>query len=89
VLPQYLLLCSFGFGETQFQIFLLMASRRLSADRFYTSDYTAEVYTEVGMKWIEAATFRDVLLRHVPELQASGWNIPLNAFNPWTRPGQP
>ena len=29
----------FGFGETMFQIFILNASRRLQADRFYTDCY--------------------------------------------------
>lgn len=77
---------SFGFGETQFQVFILMASRRLAADRFYTSDYNAATYTQVGLDWIEGATFRSVLLRNVPELRASGVQIPPNAFNPWTLP---
>lgn len=80
---------SFGFGETQFQVFILMASRRLAADRFFTSDYTAASYTQVGLDWIEAASFRSVLLRNVPDLlKASGVKIPPNAFNPWTLPTQ-
>jgi hypothetical protein len=33
----------FGFGETMFQIFILNASRRLQADRFYTDSYNEEV----------------------------------------------
>ena len=39
---------NFGFGETMFQIFILNASRRLQADRFYTDDYRPEVYTRGG-----------------------------------------
>jgi len=78
--------CSFGFGETQFQVLIVMASRRLAADRFYTSDYTADSYTQVGLDWIEAATFRSVLLRNIPALKAAGVQIPPNAFNPWTLP---
>jgi hypothetical protein len=77
---------SFGFGETQFQVFILMASRRLAADRFYTSDYNAATYTQVGLNWIEGADFRSVLLRNAPELEASQVQIPPNAFNPWTLP---
>lgn len=79
---------SFGFGETQFQVFILMASRRLAADRFFTSDYTAASYTKAGLEWIEAASFRSVLLRNVPGLKATGIKIPPNAFNPWTLPIQ-
>lgn len=83
----YVCTCSFGFGETQFQVFLLMASRRLAADRFFTAEnYNPDTYTQAGLDWIEAATFRGVLQRHVPELQAAGWIIPANAFNPWVPP---
>jgi hypothetical protein len=58
----------FGFSDTAFRIFLLMASRRLRSDRFLTKDFRAEVYTELGMDWIESNGFRDVLARHCPEL---------------------
>lgn len=81
-----LLLHSFGFGETQFQVFVLMASRRLAADRFFTTDYNAASYTQVGLDWIEAASLRSVLLRHVPGLEGSAVKIPPIAFNPWTLP---
>jgi hypothetical protein len=81
-----LLLCRFGFGETQFQVFIVMASRRLAADRFFTVDYTAASYTQVGLDWIEAASLKGVLHRNIPGLKASGVKIPPNAFNPWTLP---
>ena len=35
----------FGFSETAFRVFILMASRRLKADRFFTDDYRPEIYT--------------------------------------------
>jgi hypothetical protein len=73
----------FGFGETQFQVFLLMASRRLQADRFFTTDFRPEVYTPEGMDWISKATFKSVLLRHFPALQKHLEHID-NAFRPWT-----
>ncbi len=38
----------FGFGETVFQIFIVSASRRLQADRFYTDCYNEDVYTPRG-----------------------------------------
>jgi hypothetical protein len=73
----------FGFGETMFQIFILNASRRLQADRFFTVDYREEVYSKEGMGWVDRATFKDVILRHHPELAASGLANVKNAFEPW------
>jgi len=73
----------FGFGETLFEIFILNASRRLQADRFFTDDYTAEVYTAEGMQWIDDATLKVVLLRHYPELIGTGLANVENAFEPW------
>ena len=35
----------FGFSDTAFRIFVLMASRRLKSDRFFTDDYGARLYT--------------------------------------------
>ena len=72
----------FGFGETQFHIFILMASRRLSADRFYTTDYRPEVYTDEGLAWIKDATFKSVLLRHYPSLAPNVDGLP-TGFEPW------
>ena len=46
----------FGFSETAFLIFVLMASRRLKSDRFFTDDYRAEVYTATGLKFIDETT---------------------------------
>ena len=73
----------FGFGETLFQIFILNATRRLQADRFYTTCYNAETYTKEGLDWIDDATFRTVLLRHHPELAKTGLANIRNAFEPW------
>jgi hypothetical protein len=73
----------FGFGETMFQIFILNASRRLQADRFFTDCYTADYYTKQGLAWIDRASFKSVLLRHYPELSMSGLSRINNAFEPW------
>jgi hypothetical protein len=73
----------FGFGETLFQIFIMNASLRLLADRFFTTDYRAEVYTPEGLAWIDTTRFKDVLLRHLPELATSGLANVSNAFEPW------
>jgi hypothetical protein len=71
----------FGFSDTAFRIFILMASRRLKSDRFFGNDYTPEVYTPAGMDWVENTTMGDVLARHYPGLR-SAMN-PDNAFAPW------
>jgi tetratricopeptide (TPR) repeat protein len=73
----------FGFGETMFQIFILNATRRLQADRFFTDDYRPEVYSVEGMEWIDRASFKDVILRHHPELASTGLANVKNAFEPW------
>ncbi len=73
----------FGFGETAFQVFILNASRRLQADRFYTTHYTEAVYTREGLARIEVATMKDILLRHYPGLERSGLVGAKTAFHPW------
>jgi hypothetical protein len=75
----------FAFSDTAFRIFILMASRRLNSDRFFTRDYDAEVYTKTGVKWIDDAHMSGVLLRHWPTL-SSVLPTTANAFQPWTRP---
>lgn len=73
----------FGFGETMFQIFILNATRRLQADRFYTDNYNEETYTREGLDWIDNSSFRSVLLRNYPELTHTGLANVTNAFEPW------
>ena len=73
----------FGFGETMFQIFILNATRRLQADRFYTDCYNEEVYSKEGLQWIDATDFKTVILRHYPELAKTGLGNIKNAFEPW------
>ena len=51
----------FGFSDTAFRIFILMASRRLKSDRFFTEDFTPEVYTPAGFDWMRDNSFRSVL----------------------------
>jgi hypothetical protein len=72
----------FAFSDTAFRIFILMASRRLNSDRFFTTDFTDEVYTPTGMQWIEDNTMVSVLLRHCPELSAHLDGV-TNAFALW------
>jgi heme peroxidase len=74
----------FAFSDTAFRIFILMASRRLNSDRFFTTYYTPAVYTQAGMDWINDNTMATVLLRHYPQLRPALGSVP-NAFMPWVR----
>jgi hypothetical protein len=42
----------FAISETQFQVFVLNASRRLFSDRFLTSSFRPEFYTHFGVQWV-------------------------------------
>ena len=72
----------FAFGETAFQIFIMNASRRIITDRFFTSHYNPDVYTQAGYDWVENTTMVDVLNRHFPQLTTSLVGVD-NAFKPW------
>ncbi|RKS73976.1 heme peroxidase [Motilibacter peucedani] len=74
----------FAFSDTAFRIFILMASRRLNSDRFFTTDYRPEVYTRQGMRWIADASMASLLRRHYPALAAS-IGTRANAFELWDR----
>ena len=72
----------FGFSDTAFRVFILMASRRIKSDRFLTDCFTEEYYTKTGMKWIDDSSMVTVLKRHYPEL-APALDDVRNAFAPW------
>jgi hypothetical protein len=72
----------FGFSDTAFRVFLLMATRRLRSDRFFTTDYTPEVYTQAGMEWIANATLSGMLRTHYPQLRDALLTV-RNPFAPW------
>lgn len=72
----------FGFSDTAFRVFILMASRRLKSDRFLSKDYRPEVYTKHGIDWVENTTMIDVLTRHFPSLAPAMKGIE-SAFHPW------
>ena len=42
----------FAISETQLQIFIINASRRLFSDRFFTSSFRPEFYTTLGIDWV-------------------------------------
>ncbi|XP_065876998.1 alpha-dioxygenase PIOX-like [Euphorbia lathyris] len=82
----------FAISETAFTIFLLMATRRLEADRFFTSNFNEETYTKKGFKWVNTTeSLKDVMDRHYPHISDkwlnstsafSVWDSPPNAYNP-------
>lgn len=74
----------FGFSDTAFRIFILMASRRLKSDRFFTEDFRPEVYTPAGFAWVADNTMRSVLHRHAPALAEHFANA-RNVFFPWSK----
>ena len=74
----------FGFSDTAFRVFILMASRRLKSDRFFTDHYDAEHYTQTGLRYVDDNTMKTVLLHHYPELAPALGPVE-NAFAPWAR----
>lgn len=76
----------FGFSDTAFRVFILMASRRLNSDRMFTIDWRPEVYTKTGIDWVQNNTMKEVLIRHFPELRGPLRNVK-NAFAPWEKVG--
>lgn len=78
----------FGFSETAFRIFVLMASRRLKSDRFFTDDWRPEIYTEFGLDWVKKNSMLTVLRRHYPHLTPALAGV-MNAFQPWKKVTSP
>jgi len=50
--PKVLWPHGYAISETQFQVFILNASRRLFSDRFFTSSFRPEFYTHLGVEWV-------------------------------------
>ncbi|KAK8061975.1 heme peroxidase [Apiospora phragmitis] len=74
----------FGFSETAFRVFILMASRRLKSDRFIAGQWNAATYTPEGFRWVQHTTMKDILVRHFPELGTT-LGKSKNAFAPWAQ----
>ena len=72
----------FGFSDTAFRIFILMASRRLQSDRFLTVDFRPEIYSPLGMDWIARSGMKSLIQRHCPDL-APLMPRDASAFAPW------
>ncbi|KAH8195108.1 hypothetical protein TruAng_010728 [Truncatella angustata] len=76
----------FGFSDTAFRVFILMASRRLKSDRFIAGQWNTETYTQEGLNWVQNNSMIDVLTRHFPDLRPALNGVD-NAFAPWTKVG--
>ena len=76
----------FAFGDTAFRIFILMASRRLKSDRFFTDGYGPDLYTDEGLDWVARNSLVTVLRRHHPELEPALRGVE-NGFAPWNATG--
>ncbi|CAN0215929.1 unnamed protein product, partial [Ectocarpus fasciculatus] len=73
----------FAISETSFHIFIVMASRRLEADRFFTKDFTPEVYSQEAFDRVtKTEGMRDLLVRHFPDI-ANQVPRTQSAFKPW------
>ncbi|KAJ4961468.1 hypothetical protein NE237_021378 [Protea cynaroides] len=73
----------FVISETVFFIFIVMASRRLEADRFFTSYFNEETYTKKGLEWVNTTeNLRDVIQRHYPKITEK-WMNSSSAFSVW------
>lgn len=75
----------FAFSDTAFRVFLLMASRRLKSDRFFTDCYNAHHYTRAGLDWIDNNSMKTVLLRHFRRELEDVLEPIDNAFMPWAQ----
>ena len=80
----------FGFSDTAFRIFLLMAGRRLKSDRFFTTDFTKEVYSPGEIERIDERRMTDVIADnlglgvHVARVKNAfhRWDCPTNLASP-------
>ncbi|KVI04564.1 heme peroxidase [Cynara cardunculus var. scolymus] len=73
----------FAISETAFFIFVLIASRRLEADRFFTTNFNSQTYTKEGLQWInKIESLKDVIDRHFPEMSKT-WMRCSSAFSVW------
>ncbi|TYI66029.1 hypothetical protein E1A91_D09G196700v1 [Gossypium mustelinum] len=76
----------FAISETAFFIFLLIASRRLEADRFFTTNFNPKTYTEKGLERVnKTEPLKDVIDRHFPDMTAK-WMRCSSAFSVWSAP---
>jgi hypothetical protein len=64
----------------------VLRSEVIFCDRFFTKDYTAEVYTQFGLDWIDNNSMLTVLRRHYPTVSPALFGVQ-NGFAPWRKVG--
>jgi heme peroxidase len=74
----------FAFSDTAFRIFILMASRRLKSDRFFTEFWKEHIYSKEGIEWVDKNTMTTILRRHFREIEKR-LGKKKNAFQPWEK----
>jgi alpha-dioxygenase len=63
----------FAISDTAFRVFVVMASRRIMCDDFYTSCYRSSVYSQTGLEHVAGVKgLSDLLRRHLPHLKLPG-----------------
>ena len=77
----------FGFSDTAFRVFILMASRRLKSDRFIATEWNDKTYSKLGLQWVQDGGMSDLLLRHFPVLKGALHGVE-NPFAPWKKVGK-
>lgn len=65
----------FAISETQFQVFILNASRRLFSDRFFTSSFRPEFYTSLGVRWV---TDNGPTGPQIEKVKSNGHEVPVS-----------
>ncbi|CAL5368252.1 unnamed protein product [Camellia sinensis] len=79
----------FAISETAFIIFVIMVSRRLEPDRFFTSNFNEETYTKKGMEWVKKTeSLKDAIDRHYSDM-TNKWMNSTSAFTVWDAPPNP
>jgi hypothetical protein len=76
----------FVISETQFQIFILNASRRIFSDRFLTEAFNEKYYTQWGLDLVNNVTLMKLIRQHFPAVAAMpAAQKATNAFDIWDR----
>jgi Animal haem peroxidase len=65
----------FAISETQLQVFILNASRRLFSDRFLTSSFRPAFYTDFGVQWVNNNGPGEKVMEKV---QSNGHTVPVS-----------
>jgi alpha-dioxygenase len=62
-------------GETTYAVFTVQTQKRLSHDRFFTTNFNSQFYTSLGMEMITNVSMKDILRRHHPNIITQYENV--------------